>query len=103
MSVLHLVTRSPHDSQALRACLCRLGSGDGILLLADGVYALTATAVMADLIVQLQQQGGRGYVLRDDLDLRGLSNIDCPEAIARVDYPGFVTLSQTHRLCLNWC
>lgn len=102
MSVLHLVTRSPHDSQALQACLFRLGSGDGILLLGDGVYALTAAAVMADLIVQLQQQDARGYVLGDDLDARGLTNIDCPLALTRVDYSGFVGLSQTHRLILTW-
>lgn len=98
MTVLHLVTRSA----VLEACLNRLGKGDALLLLADGVYAVAPAGGVQQLNA-VQARGGRCHVLQADLDARGLGDVDLPPDILPVDYPGFVALSAEHRHSQTWC
>ncbi len=102
MSVLHLITRSPWHSQGLADCLSRLDGGDGILLLADAVYGVTCTTVLANLLEKVTLHRCACHVLDEDLVCRGLADTHLPETIHRVDYPAFVRLTGQHRHCVSW-
>lgn len=103
MSVLHLITRPPHQSDGLFACLSRLGQGDALLLLADGVYTVQHADMLAKLLGQSGAVRATCHVLQDDLACRGLLEVALPDAIDRVNYPRFVILTQIHGHCLTWC
>jgi tRNA 2-thiouridine synthesizing protein B len=71
MAALHLVFRSPGESRALEQCLARVGEGDAVLLLEDGVYAAAEGSVLGGMP---RAMAGRVavYVLVPDLEARGL-------------------------------
>ncbi|MBM3202793.1 sulfurtransferase complex subunit TusB [Candidatus Woesearchaeota archaeon] len=102
MSVLHLVTRSPWHSPALDDCLSRLGDGDDILLLADGVYSVTCATALEKLRGKLSRCRCRCHLLGDDLVCRGLAETALPESFRCVDHPAFVQLTGQHRHCVSW-
>lgn len=102
MTVLHLASRSPLESRALSNCLDRLGEGDAVLLLADGVYAVVSEAGIG-LLLQIRAKHCQCHVLLPDLEARGLVAAGLPAEISPVDYPGFVALTLEHRHILTWC
>lgn len=101
MGILHLVSRSPLESLALAHCLARVGRGDALLLLDNAVYAASKNtaaagplrAVPLDVTV---------YVLRPDLEARGLPVEGIPDDILSIDHDGFVELTERYPLCLSW-
>lgn len=101
MAALHLVSRSPADSRALAQCLARLGEGDAVLLIEDGVYAAAGGAWGEEALRAL---AGRVtvYVLASDLEARGLSTSHRLPDIQAVDYPGFVALTTVFNPILAW-
>ena len=66
MATLHLVSLSPAESRALEHCLARVGEGDAIVLLENGVYAAKDRRLRAAGRITV-------YALRPDLEARGLS------------------------------
>jgi tRNA 2-thiouridine synthesizing protein B len=101
MGVLHLVSRSPHESSSLALCLARAGEGDAVLLLEDAVYAALNDSAFAP---QLQQACGKLalYVLTPDLVVRGIETEERIAGLMPVDYAGFVELSLRHTPILSW-
>lgn len=97
MAVLHIVNRSPAAAPALRQCLGRLGEGDSLLLIEDGVYAAAAQSEAAALLA-----GYRVYALEPDMDARGLSQAERLVGVVSVDYAGFVELAAAHAQVLSW-
>jgi tRNA 2-thiouridine synthesizing protein B len=72
MAVLHLVFRSPGESRALEQCLARVGEGDAVLLLEDGVYAAAEGSVFGGILRAVMERVVV-YVLAPDLEARGLA------------------------------
>ena len=97
MAILHLVSQSPYDSCGLTHCLSRAGAGDAILLLENGVYA--ARKAFSPLYVST---GQKLFVLREDLDSRGVGCDELIPEITLVDYPGFVDLVTEYTHSLSW-
>jgi tRNA 2-thiouridine synthesizing protein B len=93
MAILHLVCRSPFESDALTRCLERAGAEDAVLLMENAVYA----------VLKEVPANGKLYALLPDLEARGL---DTEAATARtiqlVDYEGFVELTERYPLSLSW-
>lgn len=82
----------------LNGLLRLLKAGDDLLLLQDGVIAgLRATAPLS----ALQQSGATLYVLRDDVEARGLS-AQIATSIAVVDYTDFVALAVKNPQQMAW-
>jgi tRNA 2-thiouridine synthesizing protein B len=111
MAVLHLVFRSPGESRALEQCLARVGEGDAVLLLEDGVYAAAEGSVFGGMPRAVMERVVV-YVLVPDLEARGLEiQNPLPERegeklrepyIEPVDYPGFVALTTEYNPIVSW-
>ena len=95
MSCLHLLNKSP-SAGPLDELRKALSSGDGLLLLEDGVYFLNKPEELASL-----PQGLFLYFLAEDLLARGL-NAPLPANAATVDYDGFVALCASHDKTASW-
>ncbi len=98
--MLHIVNKSPAQTNALQSCLRVAQAGHSVLLIEDAVYAATpagATACgLAEVLGRLKV-----YVLMPDLEARGMAErrIDGIEA---VDYSGFVDLVAGHSTSQSW-
>ncbi|MDO8350796.1 MAG: sulfurtransferase complex subunit TusB [Gallionella sp.] len=97
--MLHIVNKSPLTSNTLDSCLSTATGGD-ILLIEDGVYAVTrGNAVEAKLRAAMGQF--RVHVLMPDLEARGLGD-RLVEGVLPVDYAGFVELAASNKTCQSW-
>lgn len=97
MAVLHVVNRGSAAAPALRQCLERLGEGDSVLLIEDGVYAAMAQGEAAALLA-----GRRVYALEPDMAARGLGQAERLAGVETVNYEGFVELAAVHAQVLSW-
>lgn len=101
MPVLHVVSRSPHEAQALAQCLARVGEGDAVLLSENGVYAALRDSLGCESIRGALARL-RVYVLTSDLEARGISPGEVLKGVEAVDYEGFVDLAVRYSLCQSW-
>ena len=101
MGVLHLVNRSPGETQALAQCLDRVGAGDAILLLESGVYAAMKSSIIAVRLTESMAKVSI-HALAPDLAARGIAKEEMLEGIELVSYEGFVNLSIAHQPILSW-
>jgi len=92
--MLHLVTGSPFTSQSLERSLYYMTATDCLLLCQDGVIA----ACIPKFADQLQQWGGRVYVLQEDVVARGLD----PVYGEPVEMADFVRLVADQGSPLRW-
>ena len=98
MAVLHLVSRAPGESRVLEQCLARLGKGDALLLLQNGVYA----AAPAAAALREAARSHEVYLLAPDAEARGLTPQALMEAARLLDDEGFVELTLRHARILSW-
>lgn len=101
MSTLHTVNKSPFSHTTLASCVDVCRSGDGLLLIEDGVYAALESAPCAEQLKRLAEQGIRIFALDPDICARGLDDKLLP-LVERTDYQGFVHLSALHRCIQSW-
>ena len=90
--MLHLIQKSPFQSQCLKDCLNIAAPDDAFLLMQDGVYAIQK----ADFIEQHENI----YALESDLKARGLTNKH--SNVSSITYADFVALTETHNKVLSW-
>src|SRR3989338_3311249 len=91
--MLHTVNKSHFQNSALENCLRMARQGDVILLLEDGVYAVTAGTAKSHLIEQAIKKH-QGYPIGADLKARGLSGLIDKVRVA--SYGDFVDLVERH-------
>jgi len=96
--MLHIVNKSPTQTNALASCLRLAQPGSALLLTEDAVYAATAAGVAA--------LGGavktlKVYVLQPDVEARGMAG-RLADGIIAVDYGGFVDLVTEHSNNQSW-
>lgn len=98
---LHTYNKSFDAGEArFRNCLRTLASGDGLLLLEDGVYL--APQLHADAALRRAvPEGVTLYALTPDAAARGLS-ANLPADFSGIDYAGFVQLCLAHSRIVNW-
>ncbi len=88
--ILHLLAQSPFQGPALEHCQSACADQDWLLLLEDGVYALSTDRALP---------GARIFALEADLKARGL---EAPAGVEVVDYRGFVRLTTQVEKTLSW-
>lgn len=96
---LHTLNKQRHD--LLQLCISALTPGDSLLLLEDGVYAALAKAADEVDLANTLPAGTKLYALTEDVAARGLSG-NFPDAITRITYRDFVSLSLTCDKVVNW-
>ncbi len=96
--MLHIVNKSPAQSNALDTCLRLVQAGDALLLIEDGVFGATrgGGAALADAAGRVKV-----YALKPDLDARGMAE-RLLDGVETVDYGGFVDLVAEHNTCQSW-
>lgn len=85
MATLHLLS----NPGAVASCLAAAAADDAVLLLGDGVFALTALAASSVAI----------GVLRDDVDSRG---VPVPGHVRRMSQADFVDWVVAHDTSVTW-
>jgi tRNA 2-thiouridine synthesizing protein B len=98
--MLHIVNKSHAQTRSLASCLRLALAGDALLLIEDGVYAVTqggaTSAGMTEAAARLKV-----YALQPDLDARGMGS-KLMAGVTAVDYGGFVDLVAEHNTCQSW-
>ncbi len=98
--MLHIVNKSPTQTNALQSCLRLAKSGHALLLIEDAVYAATVAGVdsagLADALAHLKI-----YALQPDVDARGMAG-KLADGINTIDYAGFVDLVAEHPNNQSW-
>lgn len=93
--ILHKVSSSPFEYQALRQCLSRAKVTDKVLLAQDAVYSLLKQDEHKTL-----QPYAPIYVLEDDIKARGLQLDNT--LFKALSYPEFVELSLDCDQVISW-
>lgn len=96
MSTLHIVSKSPFRTDTLQRCLTLVAPGDDIILIEDGVLAVTQP-MLSD---RLSAARISCFALSADLAARSLSIVDT--GVQATDAAGFVALVCQHRNSLSY-
>ncbi|WP_323844467.1 sulfurtransferase complex subunit TusB [Microbulbifer magnicolonia] len=89
---LHIVSKSPYSSNALADCIGTFAEGDALLLIEDGVYALSGRMPEGIAVSPV-------YCLRADVEARGLT---VPASIQAIDDGRWVQLCLEHNPIVSW-
>ncbi|WP_431356912.1 sulfurtransferase complex subunit TusB [Litoribrevibacter albus] len=90
---LHLVFSSPYKHSALQDCLKVVQKSDAILLIEDGVFAVSHPEYSDKLNCH------PCYALESDLESRG---INTPNSVAVINYDDFVELTLQFDKTISW-
>lgn len=96
--MLHTITTSPFQTQALQHCLRYIGQDDEILLVQDAVVAGIEKNTWSEA---LKQSGVKIYLLAADLTARGLAK-KVDNGFEVIDSEGFVSLTVKHESQMKW-
>ena len=95
--MLHLIFQTPIEI----AILERIDSGDDVLFLENAVLRILQNGQLGDNLTQLLKRSCL-YVLRDDIELRGITSAELVKGIEVIDYAGFVALTVKNSLIQSW-
>jgi tRNA 2-thiouridine synthesizing protein B len=98
VKTLHLISASPFQSLTLDNALPLLADQDALLLMGDAAYLLQKSP-RSDALLEKLPVGIKGFVLREDVEARGLSETSRFNAI---DYEDFVSLCVTYDKVQSW-
>ncbi|QEP42016.1 sulfurtransferase complex subunit TusB [Ectothiorhodospiraceae bacterium BW-2] len=98
--MLHIVNKSPFQTNALEGCLSCAEDGGAVLLYEDGVYAALANSAVAEKMKQALSRLTI-YALEGDLQARGIAD-KVLEGIQLTDYAGFVELAVNQDKVNSW-
>ena len=101
MTTLNLINKSPFERNCLESCLRLANPNSSILLIEDGVYAALENTCKSALIKDCQKDV-KFFVLSNDIDARGLTEMVIIDGIKNIDYSGFVDLVETHDAVHSW-
>ena len=96
--MLHIVNKSPHQTDALRSCLRLALPGQALLLTEDAVYAATKGSAEASGLAKSALQV---FVLQPDVEARGMAG-RLIDGVTAIDYGGFVDLVAAHPNNQSW-
>jgi len=99
--MLHIVNKSPSERNTLEACLRMAKKGSTVLLIEDGVYAVTKGSTAESKLKEAMAKDIRVYALWPDLEARGMQDTVI-DGIKQVDYPGFVDLVAEIKNVQSW-
>ena len=94
--ILHKFSQSPFQSNSIQSNLALIADDDAVLLIENAVYAIKHAAMLELLI----NRGSQLFILKEDCDARGLTNIS--DNIQQMDYAGFVELTLQYEKVVSW-
>jgi len=101
MAMLHIVNKSPLEKNTLATCLAHAKAGSTVLLIEDGVYAVTKGNTSAALVQEAMKKGVTVSALWPDLEARGMQDAVI-DGVKQVNYGGFVDLAAENKTVQSW-
>lgn len=98
--MLHIVNKSPFQTSSLDTCLRMAQPGHALLLIEDGIYAVTVGST-TEAKVRAACTTLKVYALQPDMDARGITG-KLIDGITLVDYSGFVDLTVEYSASNSW-
>ena len=98
-AILHLLSRSTRQGDAMQQCLLHVAAEDAILLLEEAVIEALADS---HLIGGLGEQGVAVFVMQPDLEMRGLGDFDLSPGVTAIDYVAMTGLVVDFELSQTW-
>ncbi|MDM8565318.1 sulfurtransferase complex subunit TusB [Candidatus Halobeggiatoa sp. HSG11] len=98
---LHIVNKSPFETNSLETCLRLARSGHCVLLFEDGVYGASKGTRFEALLTEAMQNC-KIHVLLPDFEARGMKADNLIAGIETVDYLGFVDLVTASERVQSW-
>src|SRR5674476_202282 len=98
--MLHIINKSPFETNTLNTCLRMAQPGHALLLIEDGVYAATQGSAAEERMRQACSTL-KVYALQPDMDARGVAG-KVMGGVTLVDYGGFVDLTEQHDTSHSW-
>jgi tRNA 2-thiouridine synthesizing protein B len=95
--MLHLIFQSPLQLPTLQ----RIGKGDAVLFLENSVTHLLKNASYS-CALETQLAANALFVLRADIETRGINANELHRRIEVIDYTGWVDLSVQHQPIVSW-
>jgi len=99
--MLHIVNKSPSERNTVDGCLRMAKKGSTILLIEDGVYAVTKGSIVEGKMREAMAKDIHVYALWPDLEARGMQDTVI-DGIKQVDYAGFVDLVAENKNVQSW-
>lgn len=96
---LHILFESPFTGHCLDECRRVVQSGDALLLVGNGVYALLGA--QAAILTALRAAGVEVCALAEDCAARGI-DVRATDGVTTLDYAGFVDLALAHERSASW-
>jgi len=87
--MLHIIKKSPYETNALNNSINYLAENDIVLLIEDAVYTVKKGGKFEDIIKGVLQNN-EVYCLDADIKARGISEGEIVDNIKLIDYKGFV-------------
>ncbi|HSH44086.1 MAG TPA: sulfurtransferase complex subunit TusB [Arenicellales bacterium] len=99
--MLHTVNKSPFQKDSLDTCFRLARPGSDVLLIEDAVYAALAGGRF-DAAVRAALDRFTIFVLKEDIEARGIDAAALVDGIGIVDYGGFVDLAVDNDAVQSW-
>jgi tRNA 2-thiouridine synthesizing protein B len=100
MQMLHIVNKSPLERNSLDSAMRMVKPGSTILLIEDGVYAVTKGNQVESKIKEAMKNCSV-CALWPDLEARGMQDTVI-DGVKQVDYNGFVDLVAENASVMSW-
>jgi len=98
--MLHIINKSPFQTNTLDTCLRMTQPGNALLLIEDGIYAATVGSAF-ETRVREACATLKVYALQPDMDARGVTG-KLIDGVTLVDYGGFVDLTVEYSTSHSW-
>jgi len=95
--MLHIINKSPIESNQLVRCLEYISDGDSLVLIENGVYAATMPSGLEQLPVDIEL-----CVLEADIEARGLDKDRIAGHYKIINYHDFVKRVTQHPVNQSW-
>jgi tRNA 2-thiouridine synthesizing protein B len=96
--MLHLIFQSTFDDSLLH----RMDSGDDLVFLESSVFRLIKGSVLTDELEKMSKLNINLYVLKCDLETRGIDAGELALGFDLIDYPGLVQLTEKNKVIRTW-
>ena len=101
MYMLHTINKSPFENSTMSSCIAMCSQDSSILFIEDGVISVMKSTKFSELIENALKEF-KMYVLKPDLEARGLSLNNVIEGVEIVGYDEFVDLTTEHKTVQSW-
>ncbi|MCK5829919.1 MAG: sulfurtransferase complex subunit TusB [Methylococcales bacterium] len=96
--MLHLIFQSTFDGSLLH----RMDSGDDLVFLESSVFRLIKGSGLTDELQKMIKLNINLYVLKCDLEIRGIDASELVLGFDIIDYSGLVQLTEKNKVIRTW-